>query len=158
MLYLDFIKILTQNKDVIPAWWVKDSANQHPLTQHSAHAATSCFVSHPSLHPRVHLLSDGNRLFRRACSVRTRGNGFKLKMSGFRLNRRKELFTVRVVKHCHRFPKEVLDSPSLETLKVRLDGAPQNNWMLNFKTKLFYNFVIIMIYHYIITISIILTH
>jgi len=28
-----------------------------------------------------------------------------------------------VVKHWYRFPREVVDAPSLETFKVRLDGA-----------------------------------
>jgi len=31
-----------------------------------------------------------------------------------------------VVKHWHRLPREVLDVPSLETFKVRLDGALRN--------------------------------
>jgi len=35
----------------------------------------------------------------------------------------KKSFIVRVVRHWHRFPREVADAPSLETLKVRLDGA-----------------------------------
>jgi len=30
---------------------------------------------------------------------------------------------MRVVKHCHRLPREVVDAPSQETFKVRLDGA-----------------------------------
>jgi len=30
---------------------------------------------------------------------------------------------MRMVKHWHRFPREVVDAPSLETLKARLDGA-----------------------------------
>jgi len=30
---------------------------------------------------------------------------------------------MRVVKHWHTLPREVLDAPSLETLKARLDGA-----------------------------------
>ena len=32
-------------------------------------------------------------------------------------------FTVRVVKHWNRLPREVLDAPSLETFKARLDQA-----------------------------------
>ena len=50
---------------------------------------------------------------------------FKLKKGRFRLDIRKK-FTVRVVKHWHRFPREVVDAPSLETFKVRLDGALSN--------------------------------
>ena len=30
---------------------------------------------------------------------------------------------MRVVKHWHRLPREVVDAPSLEALKVRLNGA-----------------------------------
>ncbi|KFR11966.1 hypothetical protein N306_06604, partial [Opisthocomus hoazin] len=50
-------------------------------------------------------------------------NGFKLREGGFRLDMRKKFFTVRVAKHWSRLPKEVVDAPSLETFKARLDGA-----------------------------------
>ena len=33
---------------------------------------------------------------------------------------------MRAVKHLNRLPREVVDAPSLETFKVRLDGALSN--------------------------------
>ena len=36
---------------------------------------------------------------------------------------RKKFFTQRVVIHWNRLPKEVVDAPSLQALKVRLDVA-----------------------------------
>jgi len=33
---------------------------------------------------------------------------------------------IRVVRHWHRLPRDVVDVPSLETFKARLDGALSN--------------------------------
>jgi len=66
---------------------------------------------------------DGDKLFSRACCDRTR-------RGRFRLNTRKKFFTMRVAKHWPRLPREVVDAPSLETFKVRLDGVLSHKiWM-----------------------------
>jgi len=69
---------------------------------------------------------DGDNLFSKACCDRTRSNALKLRKGRFRLDIRKTLFRMRVVKHWHRLPREAVEAPSLETFKVRLDGALSN--------------------------------
>ena len=60
------------------------------------------------------------------CSARTRGSGCKLKEGRFRVDIRKKFFTMRVVKHWQRLPREAVAASSLAVFKARMDGALSN--------------------------------
>ncbi|KFV06315.1 hypothetical protein N340_00977, partial [Tauraco erythrolophus] len=53
-------------------------------------------------------------------------NDFKLKEGRFQSDLSKKFFPLRVVRHWNRLPREVVDAPSLEVFKARLDGALSN--------------------------------
>jgi len=56
----------------------------------------------------------------------TRGNGYRLHQERFHLNIRKNFFIVTTVIHQNNFPRDVVESPSLEIFKMQLDRVLDN--------------------------------
>lgn len=53
-------------------------------------------------------------------------NGFKIKENRFVSDIRKEFFAMRMMRHWNWLPRNLVDAPFLEVLKIRLDGAFRN--------------------------------
>ena len=66
-------------------------------------------------------VEEGGSLFAEASESRTRSNGFKLQERRFHLNSRKHFLTVRAVRKWNMLPQRVVESPSLEVFRRRLD-------------------------------------
>lgn len=66
------------------------------------------------------------RDFYKSMPWQAEGNRFTLKEIRFRLDVRRKLFSLRVMRHWHRLPSEAVDAPSLAVFKNRLDGALSN--------------------------------
>ncbi len=61
-------------------------------------------------------------LFSVVLGDRTRGSSHELEHRKFRTNMQRNFFTVRVMEHWNRLPREIEESPFLEIFKTCLDA------------------------------------
>ena len=66
-------------------------------------------------------VEEGANWFTAALESRTRSHGFKLRERRFHLNSRNHFLMVRAVHRWNKLPRRVVESPSLEVFKSRLD-------------------------------------
>ena len=64
---------------------------------------------------------DGDSLFTRSHLEKMGGNGYKFLLGRLLLDTRGEFFTIRTISHWNNLPREVVDSPTLDTFKIQLD-------------------------------------
>jgi len=64
---------------------------------------------------------DEARFFSVVCNNRTRSSDLKLEHWKFHTSMQKNFFTVRVMEHWNRFPREVVECSSMEVFKTHLD-------------------------------------
>ena len=65
--------------------------------------------------------TDEDKLLLLVCSNRTRRNGLYPEHRKFHTNMQKTFFMVKVMEHWNRLPREIVESPSMETFKTRLN-------------------------------------
>ena len=113
---------------ILPFWWACLSNPVPKVQREEMHAFKGVFFSLKKRRLRGDLIyaykylkggcqEDGAK----PCPNRTRGNGHKLKHRKVCLNMRKNFFPLRLTEHWNRLPREVVESPSLEIFKTRLD-------------------------------------
>jgi len=90
-------------------------SKQYPAL--TSYSSSFCSTQYVALHQ--HRKEEQERISRTI--NRTRGNGYTLEPKSH-MDMRKSFFTWRVTEHWNRLPREVLESPSLETFKTRLDS------------------------------------
>ena len=61
---------------------------------------------------------EGDSLLTRSHMEKMVGNGYKLLLGRFQLGTRRKIFTLRTISHWNNLPSEVVDSPTLDTVKI----------------------------------------
>lgn len=117
----------------VPFWWQRLSAYGTAFTKMSSSGNAQDEAMGAGGGALFSLPQPGQKLLRRqrqthlGCRARgqSAGRGHKLQQRQLSCKGRKT-FTVGLVKHCNRFPKEILESPSFEIFKTKLNKAMSN--------------------------------